>query len=104
MTTDRQAVEVHFELCRTSTLTGTQYISWLAEARKALVVGTANFIARDFDGWLDLLDLRRLLPLLGQVSLLELLGNHHSRWAGLAWTGCCAAAIASWPLHCSWGC
>eukprot|EP00775_Hariotina_reticulata_P005714 gene5714-5954_t len=60
---------------------GTQYISWLADARKALVVGTANFIARDFDGWLDFLDLRRLLPLLGQVSLPELLGNHHSRLA-----------------------
>lgn len=58
---------------------GSQYLSWLAEARKALVVGTEQFIARDFESLLDFLDLRRLLPLLGQVNVLELLGNHHDR-------------------------
>lgn len=36
---------------------------------------------RDFDNLLDLLDLRRLLPLLTQVDVLELLGGHNSRWA-----------------------
>ncbi len=41
----------------------------------------SNFIERDFDSVFDLLDLRRLLPLLGRVNLLELLGNHHERCA-----------------------
>ncbi|KAF6244121.1 hypothetical protein COO60DRAFT_1708158 [Scenedesmus sp. NREL 46B-D3] len=58
---------------------GTAYLSWLAEARKALVVGTENFIARDADSLAEFLDLRRLLPLLGQVDIAELLGNHHQR-------------------------
>jgi hypothetical protein len=58
---------------------GTVYLSWLAEARKALVVGTENFIARDADSLAEFLDLRRLLPLLGQVDVAELLGNHHQR-------------------------
>ncbi|WIA13356.1 hypothetical protein OEZ85_006938 [Tetradesmus obliquus] len=58
---------------------GTAYLCWLAEARKALVVGTENFIARDADSIGEFLDLRRLLPLLGQVDVAELLGNHHGR-------------------------
>lgn len=44
-----------------------------------LQVGTREFIERDFDGVFDFLDLRRLLPLLGQVDVLELLSQHHSR-------------------------
>jgi hypothetical protein len=63
----------------THTHTGTAYLEWLAEARKMLVLGSANFIARDFASLAEFLDLRRLLPLLGQLSLPELLGSHHSR-------------------------
>jgi hypothetical protein len=54
-------------------------VAWLADARRALVVGTENFIARDVDGFAELLDPARLLPLLGQVNVLELLGQHHGR-------------------------
>lgn len=43
------------------------------------MVGTENFIARDADSIGEFLDLRRLLPLLGQVDVAELLGNHHGR-------------------------
>jgi hypothetical protein len=58
---------------------GTEFVAWLADARRALVVGTENFIARDVDGFAELLDPARLLPLLGQVNVLELLGQHHGR-------------------------
>jgi hypothetical protein len=61
---------------------GTEFIAWLADARRALVVGTENFIARDAEGFADLLDPSRLLPLLGKVNMLELLGQHHGRWGG----------------------
>jgi len=47
--------------------------------RAALEVGTREFIDRDFDSLADFLDLRRLLPLLGQVDVMELLGQHWSR-------------------------
>jgi hypothetical protein len=60
---------------------GGSYRAWLAGTRAALEAGMANFIERDFDGLGDLLDLRRLLPLLGRVDPLELLGQHHARWA-----------------------
>jgi phytoene desaturase (3,4-didehydrolycopene-forming) len=55
------------------------YLSWLADARKALVLGTHNFIARDFSNAAEFLDPSRLLPLLGQLDLGELLGPHWSR-------------------------
>lgn len=55
------------------------YLDWLADARKALVLGTANFIARDFTNVAEFLDPTRLLPLLRQLNLAELLGPHHSR-------------------------
>ncbi|KAI8467039.1 MAG: hypothetical protein J3K34DRAFT_387134 [Monoraphidium minutum] len=60
---------------------GTEYVAWLADARRALVVGTENFIARDVEGWGQLLDPARLLPLLGRVDALELLGQHDARLA-----------------------
>lgn len=60
---------------------GSQYLDWLSAARTALEVGTKNFIERDFDGLFDFLDLRRLLPLLGQVDISELLGQHYQRLA-----------------------
>ena len=58
---------------------GAEYLAWLAAARSALVMGTENFIARDVEGVGDLLDPARLLPLLGRVDVLELLGQHHWR-------------------------
>jgi len=58
---------------------GTEFVSWLAAARRALVVGTENFIARDVENFFELLDLRRLLPLLTQVDVFELLGQHWGR-------------------------
>ena len=39
----------------------------------------STFIARDFDGPLDLLDPRVLLPLLPRLNAMELLGQHHKR-------------------------
>lgn len=59
---------------------GMQYLDWLADARRALVLGTENFIARDAANLAEFLDLRRLLPLLGKLNLAELLGSHHSRF------------------------
>jgi hypothetical protein len=61
------------------------YLDWLSDARKALVLGTDNFIARDFANPAEFLDPGRLLLLLGQLSLPELLGPHHDR------CGACAA-------------
>lgn len=60
--------------------TGMAYLEWLAEARKALVLGTDNFIARDFGSVAEFLDPSRLLPLLGQLDMVELLAPHHSRY------------------------
>jgi phytoene desaturase (3,4-didehydrolycopene-forming) len=68
---------------------GAAYTRWLADARLALQVGVREFIDRDFDNWLDLLDPRRLLPLLfgggsgggGGINPIELLGAHESRLA-----------------------
>ena len=60
---------------------GTEFVSWLADARRALVVGTENFIARDVESFAELLDPARLLPLLGQVDVFELLGQHDGRQA-----------------------
>jgi phytoene desaturase (3,4-didehydrolycopene-forming) len=57
------------------------YLGWLSEARKALVLGTDNFIARDFPTISSFIDPSRLLPLLGQLDVRELLGQH---WARLA--------------------
>lgn len=58
---------------------GRQYLRWLADARTALELGTANFIARDYDNLAELLDPVRLAPLITQVDPLELLGQHHWR-------------------------
>jgi hypothetical protein len=58
---------------------GIAYLSWLSDARKALVLGTDNFIARDFSNAAEFLDPSRLLPLLGQLDLRELLGPHWGR-------------------------
>lgn len=55
------------------------YLDWLSDARKALVLGTDNFIARDFRSPAEFLDPSRLLPLLGQLDVLELLGQHWAR-------------------------
>lgn len=55
------------------------YLDWLSEARKALVLGTDNFIARDFNNPAEFLDPTRLLPLLGQLDLGELLLPHWGR-------------------------
>eukprot|EP00879_Flechtneria_rotunda_P012551 GHRR01013105.1.p1 GENE.GHRR01013105.1~~GHRR01013105.1.p1 ORF type:complete len:410 (+),score=129.74 GHRR01013105.1:573-1802(+) len=60
---------------------GTEYLAWLSEARQALVVGTDNFIAKDWKNVWEFLDLSRLLPLLGKVNPAEMLGNHHARLA-----------------------
>lgn len=57
------------------------YLEWLSDARKALVLGTDNFIARDFRSPAEFLDPSRLLPLLGQLDVRELLGQHWSRLA-----------------------
>jgi hypothetical protein len=38
-----------------------------------------QFISRDFNSPWDMIDLKRMLPLLGQVDLMELLGQHHHR-------------------------
>ena len=59
--------------------TGMAYLDWLAAARKALVLGTENFIARDADSLAEFLDPTRLLPLLGQLDVAELLLPHHNR-------------------------
>ncbi|GBF88243.1 phytoene dehydrogenase [Raphidocelis subcapitata] len=59
---------------------GTEFIAWLADARRSLVVGVEEFIARDIDGLTDL-DPGRLLSLLGRVDVFELLGQHHARLA-----------------------
>jgi phytoene desaturase (3,4-didehydrolycopene-forming) len=55
------------------------YLDWLAGARKALVLGTDNFIARDFSNPAEFLNPGRLLPLLGQLDLGELLLPHWGR-------------------------
>jgi hypothetical protein len=48
-------------------------------------VGVREFIARDFDSLGDMLDLRRLVPLLGQgIDVAELLLPHYSRYETLA--------------------
>jgi len=60
---------------------GRAYLGWLSKARTALEVGLREFIQRDFDSIFDFLDLRRLLPLLSQVDIAELLGQHHQRLA-----------------------
>jgi hypothetical protein len=58
---------------------GRAFLAWLAQARVALEVGWREFIARRFESLPDFLDLRRLLPLLSQVDLWELLGPHDAR-------------------------
>jgi hypothetical protein len=60
---------------------GTEFVGWLADARRSLVVGMEEFIGRDIDRLTDL-DPARLLSLLGRVDVFELLGQHHARWAG----------------------
>jgi phytoene dehydrogenase-like protein len=77
---DAQAMVAQLEAVQAGA--GTQYLAWLSDARKALVLGSGNFIARDFEGWGDFLDPGRLLPLLTQLNVAELLGSHHSRCAG----------------------
>ena len=42
-------------------------------------LGMDGFIAKDFRSLGDFLGLRELLPLLGRVSVAELLGQHYSR-------------------------
>lgn len=52
----------------------------MSAAHKSLTVGTANFIQKDFNSLADfLLQLPRLAPLLTQVDVGELLGQHHAR-------------------------
>ena len=58
---------------------GSNYLAWLSSARAALEAGISEFIARDFDSPMDMLNLGRLLPLLPRLNVLELLGQHHSR-------------------------
>jgi hypothetical protein len=75
------------------------YLDWLAEARKALVLGTDNFIARDFANPAEFLEPGRLLPLLGQLSLPELLGSHHDRYTACAVLGVCTSNPSSLQPH-----
>lgn len=100
---------VDLEACAAAGTAGMAYLDWLADARRALVLGTDNFIARDFANPAEFLDPSRLLPLLGQLSLPELLGPHHDRydaWAvsvcsiqGLA--GSCVGPLQQLVTHCN---
>ena len=59
---------------------GSAYLAWLSSSRVALEAGMSAFIARDFDGLLDLPGLLGpLLPLLPRLDVAELLGQHHGR-------------------------
>ncbi|KAF5837922.1 phytoene dehydrogenase [Dunaliella salina] len=74
-------VEMRAQLDAVEEGAGRAYLAWLSKARTALEVGLREFIQRDFDSIFDFLDLRRLLPLLTQVDIAELLGQHHQRLA-----------------------
>ncbi|GAQ81597.1 phytoene dehydrogenase [Klebsormidium nitens] len=57
------------------------YLRFLANAKAAFDVGTKNFIEQDFRSFWDYANVPRLLPLLGKVSPIELLGPHAARMA-----------------------
>lgn len=52
-------------------------------ARTSLEMGLPNFIDRDFTSLGDVRGLADLLPHLPGINLLDLLGQHDGRWAGL---------------------
>lgn len=49
-------------------------------ARTSLDMGVPNFIDQDFNEWRDVAKLAGLLPMLPKINLLDLLGQHDSRW------------------------
>jgi hypothetical protein len=63
-------------------------------------MGMERFIARDFASWGELLDPAQLLPLVGQVDIPELLGQHHARlarrWVGGRLGGPLGGWVAGW--------
>lgn len=55
-------------------------------ATASLNMGVPNFIDRDFTKLTDARVLRDLLPMLPNINLLDLLGQHDGRWGKSSWS------------------